>query len=78
MNFTVCVYVLSLVQLFVTPWLLCPWDFPGKNTGVGCHFPRQGIFLTHGSNPRLLRLLPWQYVITVCDHISIFRKEPGK
>ena len=17
--------------------LLCPWDFPGKNTGVGCH-----------------------------------------
>ena len=20
------------------PRLLCPWDFPGKNTGVGCHF----------------------------------------
>ena len=20
------------------PDLLCPWDFPGKNTGVGCHF----------------------------------------
>ena len=19
--------------------LFCPWDFPGKNTGVGCHFP---------------------------------------
>ena len=19
--------------------LLCPWDFPGKNPGVGCHFP---------------------------------------
>ena len=19
--------------------LLCPWDSPGKNTGVGCHFP---------------------------------------
>ena len=18
--------------------LLCPWNFPGKNTGVGCHF----------------------------------------
>ena len=18
--------------------LLCPWDFPGKSTGVGCHF----------------------------------------
>ena len=24
---------------------LCPWDFPGKNPGVGCHFPLQGIFL---------------------------------
>ena len=20
--------------------LLCPWDFPGKNTGVGCHSKR--------------------------------------
>ena len=20
------------------PRFLCPWDFPGKNTGVGCHF----------------------------------------
>ena len=26
--------------------LLCPWDFPGKNTGVGCHFHLQGFFLT--------------------------------
>ena len=26
--------------------LLCPWDFPGKNTGVGSHSLRQGIFLT--------------------------------
>ena len=25
-------------------------DFPGKNTGVGCHFLLQGIFLTQGSN----------------------------
>ena len=28
--------------------LLHPWDFPGKNTGVGCHAPLQGIFLTQG------------------------------
>ena len=33
--------------------LLCPWDFPGKNTGVGCHFLLQGIFPTQGSNPGL-------------------------
>ena len=24
--------------------LLCPWDFPGKDTGVGGHFLLQGIF----------------------------------
>ena len=36
------------------------WDFPGKNTGVGCHFLLQGIFLTQGSNPHLLHLLHWQ------------------
>ena len=35
----------------------CPWDFPGKNTGVGCHFLLQGIFLTQGLNLNLLRLL---------------------
>ena len=37
--------------------LLCPTDFPGKNTGVGCHFLPQGIFLTQGENPCLLH---WQ------------------
>ena len=34
--------------------LLCPWDFPGKNTGVGCHFLLQGIFPTQGYNSCLL------------------------
>ena len=29
--------------------LLCPWDFPGENTGMGCHFLLQGIFLTQKS-----------------------------
>ena len=33
--------------------LLCPWDSPGKNTGVGCHTLLQGIFPTQGSNPHL-------------------------
>ena len=37
--------------------LLCPWNSPGKNTGVGCHFLLQGIFPTQGLNPHLLR---WQ------------------
>ena len=33
--------------------LLCLWDFPGKSTGVDCHFLFQGIFPTQGSNPGL-------------------------
>ena len=37
--------------------LLCLWDSPGKNTGVGCCALLQGIFLTQGSNPNLLH---WQ------------------
>ena len=32
---------------------LCPWDFPGKNTGVGCHL-LQGLFPTQGLNLHLL------------------------
>ena len=42
--------------------LLCPWDFPSKDTGVGCHFLLQGIFPTQGSNPGLLhcrQILYW-------------------
>ena len=52
---------LVCVQLFATPWtvarqgwdFLCLWDFPGKNTGVGCHALLQGIFPTQGLNPSL-------------------------
>ena len=48
----------------VTPWTvahqaLCPWDFLGKDTGVGYHFLPQGIFLTWESN---LWLLHWQAI----------------
>ena len=35
------------------PWsarLLCPWDSPGKNSGVGGHVLLQGIFLIQGLN----------------------------
>ena len=34
--------------------LLCPWSFPGKSTGVGCHFLLWGIFPSQGSNSVLL------------------------
>ena len=35
--------------------LLCPWNFPGRNTGTGCHFFLQGIFPTQ--NLHFLSLL---------------------
>ena len=43
----------------MTPWtkptrLVCPWDFPGKNTGVVRHLLLHRIFPTKGSNPHLL------------------------
>ena len=47
----------SCVRLFVTLWFLCPWDSPGKNTGVGCHALLWGIFLNQGLNLSLLCLL---------------------
>ena len=42
----VCAHMCMLdrVPLFVTPWTAaCPWDVPGKNTGVGCHFLLQRV-----------------------------------
>ena len=49
------VWSLSLTLLFCGPMdcspprLLCPWAFPGKNTGVGCCALLQGIFFVSGS-----------------------------
>ena len=57
--------VASVVNNSVRPhgqWptrLLCPLDFPGKNTGVGYHFLLQGIFPTQGLTLHLLCLLHW-------------------
>ena len=55
---SVCSCVVTHVRLFATPQtvatrlrILCLWDFPGKNTGVGCHFLIQGNFPTQGLKP---------------------------
>jgi len=45
----------SVTQLYLTlcntmDYSLCPWNSPGKNTGVGSRSLLQGIFLTQGSN----------------------------
>ena len=40
--------------------LLCPWDSPGKSTGVGFHAILRAIFPTKGLNSHILCLLHWQ------------------
>ena len=58
-----CAQSPSHVQLFATPWTVAHqaplWNSSGRNPGVGCHFLLQGVFLTQGLNPCLLRLLHW-------------------
>ena len=55
---------LSRVRLFLIPTglyptrRLCPRGFPGKDTGVGCHFLLQGIFPTQRLNLCLLHTEP--------------------
>ena len=44
----------SATPCTVAARLLCPWDSPGKNSGVGSHSLLQGIFPTQGSSwPRV-------------------------
>ena len=40
---------------YIPTRLLCPWDSPGKNTGLDYHSLLQGIFPTQGSNLGFLR-----------------------
>ena len=56
----VCAQVLSYVWLSGSTRRLCSRDFPGENTGVGCHFLLQGIFLTQGKDLHLLNQLHQQ------------------
>ena len=63
--------------------LLCPWDFPGKITGVGFLFLLQGIFLTQTWNPHFLHcrwffffffFLPlnhWESAYRLCSEIFL-------
>ena len=44
----------------------CPWGFPGKNTGLGCHFLIQGDLPIQGLNPSLLLWECW--VLTTLGH----------
>ena len=58
----VCVHVNTGSEVIVIQWcpalcgsmeparLLCPGNFPDKDTGVGCHFLIHGIFPMQGLN----------------------------
>ena len=54
--FPICVHAQSLSRVWLlcdsvdyrSTRLLCPWDYPSKNTAVGCHFLLQGIFPSQG------------------------------
>ena len=50
---------------------LCPWDSPGKDTGVGCHSLLWEIFLTQGWNLGLLHCRQILYCLS-------YQGNPGK
>ena len=59
---------LRRVPLFATPWAVAARLFyPGKNTGMGCHFFFQGISPTQGSN---LGILHWKVHSSLLSHVG--------
>ena len=66
-------HVLSCVHLLVMLWTAgcqapLSMRFSRQNTGVGCHALLQGIFSTQGSNPCLLCLLHFRWVLYPLSH----------
>ena len=57
-----------------TARLLCPWGFPGNNTGVGCHSPHQGIIPTQGLN---LGFLHCRQILYLLSHQGSTREACG-
>ena len=49
---------------------LCPWNSPGKNTGVGCHALLQRIFPTQGLNLYHLCLLHCRWILYPLAHLG--------
>ena len=57
--------------------LLCPYDSPGKNSGVGCHALLQANFPTQGLNLCLLCLLHWQAGSSPLSHLEALVRTSG-
>ena len=60
----------SRVQLFATLWTVASWDFPGKNTAVGCHAPPGDL-----PDPRIKSSIPASPALQVA---SLTTEPPGK
>ena len=72
---------LSYVLLFATSWTIAqqaplPWDFPGKSTGVSCHFLLQRIFPTQVSNLGLLHCRQTLYQLSHREVIYVYIYPP--
>ena len=73
-NLSACVLSCSVVSNSFQPhgqWLLCPWDFPGRNTGMACHFLLQRIL-----GPRDQTHISWGSCI--CRQKFLTPEPPGK
>ena len=55
--------------------LLCPWDFPDKNTGVGCHFLLQGILPIQRSKLRFLHCQEDSLPLSHPARLHFFQRE---
>ena len=66
---SVVYYSLQPCGLYPTR-LLCPWDSPGKNTGMGCYALLQGIFPTQGLVLSLLCLMHCRWILHPLSHLG--------
>ena len=66
-SFSLCLTLCNIMDCG-QPGSFVHGNFPGKNTLVGCHFIFQGIFLTQGSNLRLLCLLRCRRILNPLSH----------
>ena len=77
----VCTQVIPVVSNSAALWtaarqaFLCPWNSPGKNTGVGRHVLFQGILPTQGSNLSLSCFLHWQADSLPLHHLESPKQE---
>ena len=71
----------SVAQLSLTLWLhepwpsrlLCPWNFPGKDTGVGCYFLLHMLLLSCVQ----LFVTPWTAALQASQSLTISQSFPN-